>query len=189
MPPAYPARNESCARDGVWGNPMGNDNLVAKRIGPLAHDGSYGLSCGHVLMRAAIMPNFDRLVVCHSEVDSKNSSPPPFTEFTYPLMGHHVVGSDRKRKHARIPEASDFRFEASSHNATQQFGRCEVDKSSHTSSICSWSARVKQNCATWGGLLHCSVQGQKGAQIDAFANWCQNWCHCAELRKRESALT
>lgn len=64
------------------------------------------------------MPNFDRLVVCHAEVDSKNSPPPPFTEFMCPLMGHHIVGSNWKSEHATGPEASDFRLDTCSHDAT-----------------------------------------------------------------------
>jgi hypothetical protein len=115
---------------------MGNDDLTAERIGSLAHDGSYGLSCCHILMRAAVMPYRNQFVIRYPEVDSNNPTTPPLTQFARPLMRHRIVGDNRHRKHASRAEASGFRLQACTLDATQEFGGCEMHKSSHTSSIC-----------------------------------------------------
>ena len=115
---------------------MRNENFVAERIGPLAHDGGYSLSCGAVFMRTAVMPNLDRLLIRQTEVDGKNPSAPPLAQLACPLMGHHIVGYDRHGKHDRRPKASGLRLDACTQDPTLKFGGREVHENSHASSIC-----------------------------------------------------
>jgi len=123
---------------------MGNDDLVAERCGAVAHDGGSGLSCCHVLMRAAVVSDLDGLIIRHPEVDSHNPATTPLAQFARPLMRQHKVGSDRHRIHASCPEASGFRLDACALDATQELGGCEVHKSSHAHSIWTHKPQVKK---------------------------------------------
>ncbi len=145
--PADPTGDEPRARNGLRRDATGNDDLVAERIGPLAHNDRYSLSCRHVLMRSAVMPDPDGLVVRHTEVDGKNPSAPPLAELARPLVGQYVIGGDRHRKHAARPEARGLGLDACMQDATQEPGGREVHKSSHASSICLQAPRVKDDVA------------------------------------------
>lgn len=135
MPPAYATGDQSCARDVLRENAARNDDLIAERIGSLARDGGSGLSRCHVLMRMAIVPKLDWLVIRHAKVDGKNPATSPLAQLARPLMGYYVVGSHRHSEHASRPEARGLGLDSRAQDAAQVFGGGEMHKHCHASSI------------------------------------------------------
>lgn len=57
---------------------MGNDDLIAERVMPLAHKDRNGLRRSHVFVRAIIPPHLNPLLIRQSKVHGSNPSTSPF---------------------------------------------------------------------------------------------------------------